>query len=429
MRQANSTIKGFLYQFNKSIFEILNADDAASVTLEGAIEDIDIELPNVTSTIQCKYHEDSKFTISSVAAPIMEMVCHYNECVALGKNTQYILYAHYIDNVKEIDTSAFENHILTTNSKELQLAYFHKIYTIQDPAILALANKPKKTADDKTRILGYYHANRASLKLCFDWKKFWGCFKYVAAESFEELKEKVVQKLCEHTDRETAENLYYPNAFSMVANISAKEDVNERTVDKRSFLEDLKTKGSVLITKWMLAALDKKKILQAKKQHLSAAFAYNTAIRAFVFSERFCSANEENIIPFILEYVAKYYKKKTLHRPPLFIFENGSDILQKVILGLHKYQKPVNSGLVGNMFITDSFVNNTDCSPEFVCKVSLLENINAGILESCKVNQLYIIGDIATDLSSTSYYTEKIEIEELGILRYLVNLERNLEVS
>ena len=97
MRQANSTIKGFLYQFNKSIFEILNADDAASVTLEGVIEDIDIELPNVTSTIQCKYHEDSKFTISSVAAPIMEMVCHYNECVALGKNTQYILYAHYID--------------------------------------------------------------------------------------------------------------------------------------------------------------------------------------------------------------------------------------------------------------------------------------------------------------------------------------------
>ena len=91
MRQANSTIKGYLYQFNKSILEILNADDEASITLEGVIEDIDIQLPNATTTIQCKYHDDSKFTMSSVAAPILEMVCHYNECVALGKSTHYII--------------------------------------------------------------------------------------------------------------------------------------------------------------------------------------------------------------------------------------------------------------------------------------------------------------------------------------------------
>ena len=76
MRQANSTIKGYLYQFNKSILEILSADDEASITLEGVIKDI--QLPNATSTIQCKYHEDAKFTMSSVVAPILKMTCHYN---------------------------------------------------------------------------------------------------------------------------------------------------------------------------------------------------------------------------------------------------------------------------------------------------------------------------------------------------------------
>lgn len=40
MRQANSTIKGYLYQFNKSILEILRADNEASITLEGVIEDM-----------------------------------------------------------------------------------------------------------------------------------------------------------------------------------------------------------------------------------------------------------------------------------------------------------------------------------------------------------------------------------------------------
>lgn len=429
IRQADSTIKGYLYQFNKSILEILSADDEASITLEGVIEDIDIQLPNATSTIQCKYHEDVKFTMSSVAAPILEMICHYNECIALGKKTRYILFAHYAKNVDKIDTDAFEKHISTTTSKELQLSYFHKIYTIPDALILNLANKPKKSKEDKTKILDYYKSNRSSLCLCIEFSRFWDCFTYVQAEEFEKLKENVIQKLCEQTDRRTAENLYYPNAFSIVANLSSKPKISDRTVDKRSFVEELKSRESVLITKWMLAGLDKKKILQEKKKHLSAFFSLNTAIRAFVFSERFHTANEDQIIPFIQEYIAKYYKKKTLQRPPLFIFENGSDIIQKVILGLHKYQKSVNSGMVGSVFMSDSFVNNTDCSSEFVCKIAALENITTAIFESCNVNQLYIIGDVSTDLSSSNYYTEQIEIEELNVLRYLVNLERNLEVS
>lgn len=428
MRQANSTIKGYLYQFNKSILEILSAEDEASIILEGVIEDIDIQLPNATSTIQCKYHEDAKFTMSSVTAPILEMVCHYNKCVALGKSTQYILYAHYDENVKEIDTAAFENYISTTSSKELQLSYFHKIYTISDASILELANKSKKSKNDKEIILSYYSSNRSSLKLCFEWSKFWGCFKYVPAEEFEELKEKVIGKLCEQTDRKTAEDLYYPNAFSMVANISAKPEISERTIDKKEFLEELKSKESVLVTKWLLVGLDKKKILQAKKQYLSNRFSFNTAIRAFVFSEQFSSENKDKIIPFIQDYIDKYYKKKTLQRPPLFIFENDSDIIQKVILGLHKYQKSVNSGFVGNVFMTDSFINNTDCSAEFVCKITSLHNINVEILESCKVNQLYIIGNVETELSSSNYYTEQMEVDEINELRYLVNLDKNLEV-
>lgn len=429
MRQANSTIKGYLYQFNKSILEILSADDEASITLEGVIEDIDVQLPNAFSTIQCKYHEDLKFTMSSVAAPILEMICHFNECAALGKKTQYILFAHYGENVEEIDTDAFERHISTTTSKELQLSFFHKIYTIPDATILNLANKPKKNKQDKDRILDYYKSHRTSLSLCVDLSKFWTCFRYVKAEEFEQLKEKVIQKLCEQTDREIAESLYYPNAFSMVANISSKPDVCDRTIDSKTFLEELKSKESVLITKWLLAGLDKKKILRAKKDYLSSQFSLNTAIRAFVISEHFYTANEDQIIPFIQEYIAKYYKKKTLQRPPIFIFENGSNIIQKVILGLHKYQKAVNSGLVGSVFMSDSFINNTDCSSEFVCKIATLENITTTILESCNVNQLYIIGNVTAELSSSNYYTERIEVEELNVLRYLVNLEKTLEVS
>ena len=58
MRQADSAIRGYLYQFNKSIYEILQLADGAEITLEGVIEDIDIQSLSSTTTIQCKYHED-----------------------------------------------------------------------------------------------------------------------------------------------------------------------------------------------------------------------------------------------------------------------------------------------------------------------------------------------------------------------------------
>ena len=83
MRQADSTIRGYLYQFNKSIYEILQSNDDETITLEGIIEDIDIQSPTSTTTIQCKYHEDKKYMISGVAVPILEMLCHYYECNVL----------------------------------------------------------------------------------------------------------------------------------------------------------------------------------------------------------------------------------------------------------------------------------------------------------------------------------------------------------
>ena len=41
-RTATDTIKGFNYQFNRTILEILNAEPDTKIVLEGYIEDIDV---------------------------------------------------------------------------------------------------------------------------------------------------------------------------------------------------------------------------------------------------------------------------------------------------------------------------------------------------------------------------------------------------
>lgn len=428
MRQANNTIKGYIYQFNKSIYEILSADDEASVVLEGAIEDIDVLLPDTTIAVQCKYHEDSKFSISTVATPILEMLCHFNECAALGKRTKYILYAHYSENVDSIDVGSFKAFLNTTTNKDIQLNFFHRIFTIKDASILSLANKDKKKKEEKEELLSYYSSHKSELSLCVNVDAFWELFKYENAFQFDALKNSVIDKLISiANDRETAEALYYPNAFSLVANISARESIEERTINKADFIQSLINQKSVLITRWLLIALDRKKILHLKRQSLSAYFSLNTAVRSFVFSSKFISANTNTIFPFVQEYLTKYFRKKTLHKQPIFILEN-EETTQNIILNLHKYQKTVNSGLVGNSFQADSFINNTDCSQDFVCKIASLEKIDATILESCNTDQLFIIGKINKSLENPKYYTEQLDINSISELRYLVKLTSDMEV-
>ena len=73
-RIADATIKGFMYQFNLSLNEILKSADEV-IKIEGIIEDIDkINKENITA-IQCKYHEESeKFQWSMVYKPILQML-------------------------------------------------------------------------------------------------------------------------------------------------------------------------------------------------------------------------------------------------------------------------------------------------------------------------------------------------------------------
>ena len=261
MRQADSAIRGYLYQFNKSIYEILQLADGAEITLEGVIEDIDIQSLSSTTTIQCKYHEDKKFKISDVAAPILEMFSHYCECNALGKSVSYILYAYYVDNPNSIDIDSILGFLSTTKDKDIQTKYFHRIYTIPDEGVLNLALKSQKSKDEKQTLFDYYTNNREKLVLKVPIRNFWNKFTYIPAEQFDVLQQAVIKEFSTIVDEDTAKNLYYPNAFSYVAHLSAKENVADRIVSKTTMLSYLSEQRSVLLSKWTLAAMDRSCLL------------------------------------------------------------------------------------------------------------------------------------------------------------------------
>lgn len=73
-RVADSTIKGFMYQFNLTLYQILKASDDV-IKVEGIVEDIDVSFNGHVTAIQCKYHEEQqKFQWSTVYKPILQMM-------------------------------------------------------------------------------------------------------------------------------------------------------------------------------------------------------------------------------------------------------------------------------------------------------------------------------------------------------------------
>ena len=66
-RSAIDTIRGFLYQFDYTIFSLLKLSRGIdSLQVEG-VEDVDVRTATETTAIQCKYYEKTEYNHSVIA--------------------------------------------------------------------------------------------------------------------------------------------------------------------------------------------------------------------------------------------------------------------------------------------------------------------------------------------------------------------------
>jgi len=95
-RSANSTIKGYFYQFDCSILQLLKlCRDEETIVIEG-VEDIDVNVEENYEVVQCKYYEDTEYNHSVISKSIRYFVIDYskrkNENLKL---ISYCLYGYY----------------------------------------------------------------------------------------------------------------------------------------------------------------------------------------------------------------------------------------------------------------------------------------------------------------------------------------------
>ena len=92
-REAISTIKGYYYQFDYFILQLLQLqDDDDSVRIEG-IEDIDIFSADCTKAVQCKYYDGTGCSPSVIGKAVRPMLQHFAD--NKDSKLSYKLYGHF----------------------------------------------------------------------------------------------------------------------------------------------------------------------------------------------------------------------------------------------------------------------------------------------------------------------------------------------
>lgn len=437
-READYTIKGFIYQFNKTLKQLLTEPEGTEITVEGIIEDIDVISPEITKAIQCKYHETKiNYSLSDIAKPILQMLVHYLKNI--DKNIQYILYAHFPNESsgeKTITKSDIET-ILNTNNKKYIAKYISVLKPPNNKSIDPIISKPKKSREDLKQIADYYTTN--DITLVFDIDEFLKPenFKFVIGKSFDDLINET-KKLLEETSsfsKQDIEELFYPNAIQIIADKSINHFPEDRVLEKKSFIEKLEETKKVAISRWTKELSSYKVLLKNRRNQLKANLLPNHRLRYFLFNSDNIENFDAQIVNFISDYLSKYHHKIKLHtETPLFcIATSNNDLVPDIERRLYSKGISFETGYKGQKFFQKAFLKEPERIYnknwfEFKLRLCQLKDEILNAINNKKCDDMFITGRIENEqIDLQDINIERLDVSNFNELRYLLLLKDNID--
>jgi len=439
-READYTLKGFIYQFNKTLEQLLSNPEGTEVTVEGIIEDIDVNSIGVSRAIQCKYHETKfNYSLSSVYKPILQMMAHYAE--NKNRNIQYILYAFFPSEPKgdkRLTTIDIEE-ILKTKDKKLVVTYLSKIKPPKDTKIEALLAKQRKSAKDTTEIVDYYStASNLDLTITIDDFLKTNKFKFIIGKTFDNLVVDIKNLLEKNSSfsMEDINDLFYPNAIQIIADKSIIHDSTgkARVVEKADFIQKLESLKKTVISRWTKELSTYQKLLKKRREQLQNNFQKNHRLRYFIFNSYTVESFEDEIVNFIVDYLGKYNCKTKLHsQTPIFCIDTtNTNLMADMESRLHSKGVKFVNGFKGKDFFQDEFLRNpkrilSDSWCEFNLRIGRFSPLIIKCLNIKKCDDMFIIGRIdIKELDLQDINVEYIDVVNINELRYLIKLSKTI---
>lgn len=222
-RDAVDTIKGYYYQFDYFILQLINlVNEIDNVTIEG-IEDVDIFDEKEMIAVQCKYYAKTAYNHSVIAKPIRLMLKDYVNRTPEKRKIRYKLYGKY-----QSGQDKYPGSLSVEFAKKSLFTYTEK----ETPHILH--EELNLTDEDIEEFLS---------KVDVD----------INAEDYYEQQEKVISNLGKifQCERFEAEYYYYNNALRLVKEKAVQQKICDRIVSKREFLDKIDNK-KMLFDKWYL---------------------------------------------------------------------------------------------------------------------------------------------------------------------------------
>ncbi|SDL60526.1 hypothetical protein SAMN05660337_3358 [Maridesulfovibrio ferrireducens] len=437
IREADYTIKGFLYQFNKSLEEILSSKNGEEITIEGIIEDIDVVSEAEIRAIQCKYHETKQFKLSDVYKPILQMMVNYVEND--NKKIKYILYAHFADQVQgviNLSKDDFSNIIYTQNLSYIT-KYISKLIPPKDPEIESFLLKRKRTAEENKSIRVYYsEISVDDLPFCISEFTNPDLFEFIVGSKFDDLVVVVKQKMCEIGDFSTddVEDIFYPNAIQRIADTSIIHNHQFRVVEKQSFIDKLRKSKKTAITRWTKELSTYNSLLKKRRSQLKSHLQQNDRVRYVVFDVSSFEKFDSEIVSFMVEFVNKYNSKKLHRQTPLFAFDVSSTSVDLNDIFRRLYAKKVEcaSGYIGDKFFQSKFLKepkriSKDKWVEFKLRLCVLSDDTYKAINSRKCEDFYLVGSVNSEkIDLLDINVERLEVTSFKELRYLLHMSSDL---
>jgi len=292
-RTAIDTIRGYFYQFDHSIIQLLKLEkNADSITVEG-IEDIDISTATDETAIQCKYYSKTEYNHSGIAEPIRLMLNHFAEYKkGNAQKIKYTLRGHY--------KSGHHKLLLPINITTLKANFL--TYTKR-------ADNTKQTFEHHN-ILGLddTQLNEFLTLLTID----------INADDFDTQFNELVGLLktkysCSDF---TAEHFYYNNALRIIKELSIKKTPKARSITKCDFFNKINT-SQILFNEWFLEKKGERAHFQNLRKEYFSSLNISPFERLFIF-EIDSTQYQRNELKELLFTISKKWSKTTKREPKPF---------------------------------------------------------------------------------------------------------------
>ncbi len=415
-RQADSTIKGFLYQFEKTLNELLrnaNKEDTI-ITVEG-IEDIDTDTNGMQNLLQCKYHENQlHFQKSIIEKPIIQMLEHW--CLHQNNSITYKLFCYF------------------PNESERTIHF-----SINDIEMYLSKDTPKTLKNYKEKIKQCMSANNNNIlsefvnRLSIEFGKSYDYLQKCNIDLLNQLK----------FNKDIISEIFHPNALAIIHCLSVKKDIKERKISVKDFISQLKKLDKVLLWKYSKFLSNYKLILKKKRDYLKENLKKNIRIRYFVFDKNSFDNITNTLIIFINEYIETFhYKKSKLHLSnlniPIFIIV-GCDYksFQNIFNGLLNKDIKPNIGFTFHPnnwtekeFYQEAVIKNNNMSFNIRLLLVTENQIKKikDVISRHNIDDLFIINTSAfQDINIQGCNKEVIQVNNIRELKYVLNMVKDYE--